>query len=287
MRYFLTFVIKAAFISSVFGASQDNSSSENDIEPNLNIWRTMIAENLEIFEALSDDYGLTKTILKSIDQNCMLEKYQKHNLISDLSDAALDLDWIGSENKTIDPFIVFANIALSCSSKLDSVLKFAFSLAFSFSELFDGFLEGEPFNKIVDELACFNNHAVKMEYLDPTVYPRLLDLPKSITEDECAKLVEDNRHGIYEIIKWSSEYIVSDHRRCLKNEIVEAAEKLFSKYILLIPLGLTDKQKFIEKKNFVKDTREVLEKLLVCNRFEDVELRVSEYSEKFLKMQYL
>lgn len=268
-------VYLSLLIINVLGAPQSNSK-ENFVTED-DIARKTIADQVKIIELMSDNNDFARSVLKSIDQSCMLEKYKKYKLVDEMLTAeAMDLDNIGSQDKSIDPFIVFANIALTCSSKLDYVLRFAFSNLFSYSELLDAFREDEPFKEFIDDFVCYNNHAVKMNLLDPKVYTRLQHQPTNKTVAECDETVKGMRDRVIESLEFFSEFVVSDHRQCLRNQIASEAEMFFMKYILLVPLGLTDEQKLHEKKNFVEDARNGLEKLLVCNAGEKEDTRINE-----------
>lgn len=277
MKYLFSSVICFTLVISVFGAPQTNSISDFVTEDD--VARKIIADQVKMIEKLSDDNEFARSILKSIDQKCMLEKYKNYKFVNEmLTEAAFELDGFGSPENSVDPFIVFADIALMCSSKLDAVLRFAFSNLFSYSELLEAFREDEPFKEIIDDFVCYNNYAVKTNLLDPNTYPRLQDQPTNKTDAECDEAVEGLRKLVFESLEFFSEFVVSDHRQCLRTEISEAAEKFFLKYILLIPLGLTDEQKLHEKKNFVNDAREGLEKILVCNAKEKEDRKINEIS---------
>lgn len=277
MKYLFPSVICFTLVISVFGAPQTNSISEFVTEDD--VARKIIADQVKMIEKLSDDNEFARSILKSIDQKCMLDKYKNYKFINEmLTEEAFELDGFGSPEKTVDPFIVFADIALMCSNKLDFLLKFIFSNLFSYSELLEAFREDEPFKEVIDDFVCYNNYAVKMNLLDPNTYTRLQDQPKNKTDAECDEAVVELRKLVVDSLEFFSEFVVSDHRQCLRTEIAEAAEKFFLKYILLIPLGLTDEQKLHEKKNFVTDAREGLEKILVCSANEKEDRKINEIS---------
>jgi hypothetical protein len=247
-------------VISVNGAPQISSEFVTEDQ----VARKIIADELRVIEKLSNDNEIAKAVVKSIDQNCMLEAYRKHKLLSELTEEALDLSFI-SEDTKIDPILAFANIALSCSNKLDKLLGFLFDNIFSYSGLLDAFREDEPFKKFIDDLVCFNNYAVKTNVLDPSAYSLLNYQLVNQTQEECDKEVMEMKELAASSLTFASSFVVSDHTRCLQNELAISAEKFFLRYVLLIPLGLNEEQKKAEKMNFIEDSREGLEKILMCN----------------------
>ena len=72
------------------------------------------------------------------------------------------------------------------------------------------------------------------------------------------------KREIVDILDEGIVFVTSNKRECLKQEVTEVAEKLFFKYALLIPTGLSDDQKREPKKTFFQDAIEFLGELLDC-----------------------
>jgi len=247
------------FVISIHGFPQVEETefvSENDV------LKKSIAHNIGILSNISGNNAMAASIIKSINQECMLEKYKKNRLESELTQ---EIDLLNLEGLPMDPIIIFANIALTCSNKMNALLGFIFDSAFSFSGLIDAFREDEPFKEIIDDLVCYNNYAVKKDILHPNEYPNLNYKLVNETEAECEETVNKTRNNLAESISFFAEFVLIKEQKCLESEISTGAENIFLKYVLLIPLGLTDEQKTHAKTNFIADTFEGMEKLLACN----------------------
>jgi hypothetical protein len=256
----MKFLLLSIFVFTVNGAPQISSEFVTEDQ----VARKIIKDELRVIEKLSNDNEVAKSIVKSIDQDCMLEAYRKNKLLNELTEEALDISSISGDTK-IDPILVFANIALSCSNKLDKLLGFLFDNIFSYSGLLDAFRDDEFFKKHIDDLVCFNNYAVKTNVLDPSAYSLLKYELVNRTQEECDKEVMEMKELATSSLESASSFVVSDHSKCLQNELAISAEKFFLRYVLLIPLGLSEDQKKAEKMNFIEDSREGLEKILTCN----------------------
>lgn len=262
----LIFSIFVFAVVIVNGAPQTSSEfvTEDDVA------RKIIADELRIIEKLSDNNKIAKAVVRSIDQTCMLDAYKRHKLLEDLTEEALELSSLSEQTK-VDPYLVFANIALSCSSKLDALLGFLFDNLFSYSGLLDAFREDDPFKEFIDDLVCYNNYAVKTNVLDPNAYSLLKYQLVNQTQEECDKEIYEMKNLVSSSLTSGSGFIVSDHTRCLQNELYGGAEKFFLRYFLLIPLGLNEEERKVEKVNFIADSREGLEKILLCNAVKEME----------------
>lgn len=265
---FLTLAVVFTSLVSGFAAPQINLEANSEFVSEDDVARKLIADELLKIQKIADDNGIAKAILTSIDQECMLAKYKQHKLTNDmLTMEAINWADLGSSDLKIDPVLVFANIAITCSNKLEALLEFAFDNLFSYSGLLHAFRNDEPFKEFLDDLVCYNNYAVQKKVLDPSVYPTLNYKLVNGTEQQkaCEKTVKDIKNDLVANIEFFSQFVVSDHHKCLQTEISEAAEKFALQYLLLVPLGLSDVQKIEQKANFVQDARDGLEKLLVCN----------------------
>lgn len=261
MYLFALLSICLAFVISIHGAPQ--FSSESDFVSEDDVLRKNIANNIRILGNLTNDNDFAVAILKSIDQKCMLKKYKKSKLENELTHEALDM--LNIADKPVDPLLIFANIALTCSNKLNALLGFAFDNAFSFSGLLDAFREDEPFKELIDDMVCYNNYAVKTNLVNPSEYQHLNYKLVNDTEAECEETVNSTRESLVEAVAFVAEFVIVNQQNCIQKEISLEAEKFFLKYALLIPLGLTEDQKKRERVNFIADAFEGLENLLACN----------------------
>lgn len=260
MKFFVLSILVFSAVISCKAAPNTSGEfvSESDIA------KKAIAETLQAIEKLSDNNKVAKAVVKSIDQKCMLETYQKKKLMSDLTEESLDLGGF-SETTPVDSYIVFVNIAFLCSSKLDGLLGFFFDNLFSYSGLLDTFREDELLKEFFDDLKCLNNYAVSSNLLDPQDFSLLKHELVNQTQEDCDKRVEELKKALTDALDFGAGFIITDHARCLKTELAAGAEKFFLKYFLLIPLSLSEDQRKAQKLNFIADSRQGLENILLCN----------------------
>lgn len=277
---FLGVLLSLAFFVGAFAAPQA-TISDNEIVAQDETSKQTIEKMFAHILDLSSDNEIAKAFIKSIDRDCMLRKYKQHKFIEDLlTEEAIDLVGIQTESKSIDSALVFINIALTCSNKLNALLGFVFDNTISYSSLLDAFREDEPIKGFIDDLTCYNNYAVRKEYLNPAAYSHLNYKLVNETEQECDDSIKETKDGLIAAVEMFSEAVTSDNRKCLEKEIYSTAERFFFRYGLLIPVGLTDEQKKTEKANFIKDAIDGLEKLLLCNVTKSGGLATNEISKK-------
>jgi len=263
MKFILLSVISCSLIIGSLAAPKAGGSGEFVTEDD--IARKVINDQLRSFEKLTDNNSFVVSLLKSVDQECMLKKFKKNNLMSNvMSMNELTMESFNDEEVGVDSLLIFGNIGVSCFSKFDALLTFAFDNLFSYSILIDAFRDDEPFKGIFDDLVCYNHYAVKNHVLDPHKYTKLNYKLVNETEAECNETIDEVRIQIRQMLLFTID-IPTKHRECLENEIAAGIEKLFFKYFLLVPAGLTDEQKIEEKANFITDIRDGLWKLLMCN----------------------
>lgn len=261
MKSFLLISIGFAIVISTLAAPQSNGIEKIDEDEDAEA-RTVIAELLTLIQAMSGKHHIfTTSLIKSVDQDCMLQKYKKHNLVDGLSEEGFDI----RRGRPINSWLVFANLAMTCSNKFDGLLTFVFDNLFSYSSLLEVFRDDEPIKQFLDDLQCYNNYAIENNFLDANLYPKLKHDLVNHTVEECKKVVNDAKVLLTGAIDMGGERVVIDRKDCLLDELKDTAEKTFLKYILLVPAGLSDDQKKLLKANFIKDVHGALERILLCN----------------------
>lgn len=280
MKCLLVSALCVSFVISILAAPQVNLEDDNEsFVTEDDVARKVIADQLEVIEKMTGRNEIARALLKSIDQECMFQKYKKLHLVTEmLTSEAVDFENLGMGLTKIDPIMVFANIALTCSKKLNPVLGFIFDNSFSYSGLLDAFREDEPFKKYLDDVVCYNNYAVKEDVLPGDLHVNFKHELTNHTEAYCEQEIKDLKRAVRDITEFLAEFIVTDHYHCLENEIAASAEKFFLKYALLIPLGLSDEEKSNEKAKFLEDAHLGLEKLLACNVAKEGE-KINEITE--------
>ncbi|CRL01057.1 CLUMA_CG014209, isoform A [Clunio marinus] len=258
----LQLVIASVLVCSAFAApSLDNS---NDVVNEEDVGRKNIKDQFDMILMLAEEDKFVKGLLNSIDQSCVLRKYKENHMLQDIQTPIVNIAAL-EEGEGIDAALVFGNIALSCSNKLKGVLAFIFENLMSYGSLIDVFRDEDPFKEFIDDLVCYNNYAVRSNFLDPNAYSHLNYELVNKTQEECDAEIAENKKDITELLDDVAIFVGEGHRNCYQTEIINTAEKIFMKYLLLIPLGLTDAQKMEEKTAFINDIVGFLERLLTCN----------------------
>ena len=238
-------------------ASTEHFVTEDDIA------RSTLKSLYKKLEAVVSD-PIGNALVKSIDQECMIRKYKEHKIVDEL----LSEDALLSESSDVDAKLVIVNIGLSCSDKLKPVLGFVFDTVFSFSDLYEAFHDDENFKEYTDDFTCYNNYAVRHNYIDPSSYPDVdYKLVGNQTEKECDEEVQELKEmlNLYMDIARYDDAITINDLSCLKHELTALAEKILFKYLLLVPTTISGEQKLHEKENFVNDFVVALDRLMVCS----------------------
>lgn len=259
MRNLLLVVIGSVLVLETLGAPITDDEAAKKI----------FTDTLEELLTLADKNVVASIVVKSIDPQCMVDQYKKHGFeIDDLMEEAEAIKAAAvPDPSTINanPILVFVNIAVSCSNKLRPVLGFLFDNSFSYGTLIDAFRDDEPLKGVLDNLVCYNKYAIEQKHLDPTLYTNLNTTFDHHTEEKCAKLIQDLK-DVYEVgVANIPELPGFPQRKCVVEQFYRIAERFVFKYVLLIPLALSDEQKIAEKKNFIDDAYVGLEKLLLCS----------------------
>lgn len=208
-----------------------------------------------------------QSILKSFDQECMYNKYKEQKFVKDY----LTEDVLTLRSRSADVLLVLINNAFTCSSKFKPLLHFVFDSVFSFSDLFEAFRDDEPFKTYLDELICYNNYAVKHNYMDPSVYPDFEHNLVDKTDEHCDAKIQELNDLLNLVLAQNYEGFRTHNPECFKKEAHAIVETIFYKYVLLIASKITTEQKAIARENFVIDIFKSLEKLLTCSAFEKTE----------------
>jgi hypothetical protein len=279
MKFLTVSVICFVFFigARAFPTIVDEFVSEDEIANNA------IADQFKDIRKLSQNNKFVDILLRSIDQKCMVEKYKENKLVNMLTDEKIDMTHVTLETP-IDPLLVFTNIGVLCSNKLNAILEFLFDNIFSFSGLIDAFKNEHFIEELLfDNLTCYNNYAVKMNILSHEKYPKLSITLVNQNQNECNETI-DGRNALEEaLLEMALAFVATDHASCLGKEIKTLDDKTSLKYGLLLPIGLSDAEKREEKPKFVHDIREGLERILACvTQEKEVRKSLEQTQAKFL-----
>ena len=253
MKIVCEVVLVLTLFLHVHAASDENSLTQDDDA------RLIFNNITEHIGSMASKKPFSWPIVKSMDHECMLNKYKEHNFMSKmLTEDVLDCD-------DVDSKLVLLTIGTSCSSKFHALLGFIFDSAFALADLINAFRDDEPFKGYLDNLICFNNYAVRSKWIDTNVYNDFEYNLINKTEEECDQKIQKFREPanaiLKEIIAFQPGVPV-----CFKNEIFSTAEKIFFKYAILIPANISVEQKKNAKMNFVNDIEDALNQLLNCSK---------------------
>lgn len=258
--------------------------------------RFRVKNTLETAEAIltkdeddtEDDMGdkYVKSLVKTIDQECMFSQYKKYHYTHDLLDESALEKKIHEFSESFDTQLIrFITVAASCSDKIDPILRFIFEILFSVGELADAFRDDPPFNtgdnknlqffnkflfsfcSAFDDVNCYTNYAITHGLVDDKTYTFLNQTLVNQTVEECHMEVEESLSSIKMLLSMFEDDGPLDKAavECVENQFFEMIKKLVFKYSLLFSASVTPEQKAQEKLNFVKDIKTTIEKIAFCD----------------------
>ena len=260
MKVFLLVIVAfACFI----GIKTAPASEDEDSQAKL-----VIEAKIESFKKSFKSNKYVVSFFKSVDRKCVLEHYKNNSLVEKFLMTSEPQEFPETNNvfeltSVTDANIVFANIAIFCSNKYNALLGFAFDISMSFSNLVEAFKDEEYVKEMFDNLDCLYKYAVDNKFLDLEVYPNITHELQNHTQEECDTKIIQGKSAFIDALS-PSKRPVSPRLECLLNQHVSFIEKIFFRYALLITLGITNEQKIVEKSNFIKDTHEASNTMLLC-----------------------
>lgn len=225
--------------------------------------KVVIDELINAFEEDSrvSDNPFASAFIKSIDKDCILNKYKEHKILHLITLEGLKkvkLTKTGGKH-------VLLNVAAVCTKKSRPLLGFVFENFFSFNDLIGAFRNDEPFKTYLDELSCYNNYAVRHNYIDAATYPNFEHSLTEKTEGECDEKIKELRDMLQGALDGLFDGTEAKEFDCYKTEFVKLAERVFFKFVLLVPAKVTVEQKSQAKTHFIDDILETLDQGLSCN----------------------
>lgn len=213
-------------------------------------------------------FAFVFTVLKnSIDNQCVLDEYEKHNATSRIpSNAELSSFIDGIENsRNVLELIeritkcdskalsaqIYIGTALSCSTKFNLIADYVYEFLMMQNVLYKA-LENETNRQIkknMDIFPCANRFAINENIVDSQQY----QLPTDGDLVDCDQMTEMFKG-------WAIES--GNESCCSKNS--KLFMRHFTKYFLLIQVEMTPEQKQLERKNFERDAREVVTNIKTC-----------------------
>jgi hypothetical protein len=230
-----------------------SAPSSDELETNLT--ETKISDFIDFLKnetRRGDKKTLFLTLINSVDKKCMLMQYQNFGLLEKIPE---------SPYERLDDFkmIVAADIAAMCSSKGYDILDFFFENIWTHKILLKAFINEPEMKKYKDMMTCANNYAVNNNIIDPTMYPIKHEVNEELM-DKCDEFVTiANEHVSY--VKMA---LREKTQRICSVKMVDDVEKFVLKNMLMLQVDVTEAQKNSLKKAFIKDFRQIMEKILKC-----------------------
>jgi hypothetical protein len=215
-------------------------------------------------------HPFAKALLNSINRDCVAETLTQHKLQEKLLDSINADPSKETEKKSYDSVVYFADIALSCSDKLDAVLGLAFDLNVNFMSFFNVFKEEDEFDGINDVLSCVAQYSVEKKFFNPEVYTNVNYQVSATLQEQCEMEIAAMKNSFKKVAQIPSTELNLKEKDCVEEEFYGIWERVVVKYSLLLLAGsLTDEQKINEKKSFIGDVHQSLDKILLCYSNQD------------------
>lgn len=210
-----------------------------------------------------------RTLTKSIDLECVFLTYKKHDLLDDLMEEAElmqkidEMQTSGTKDKQL---MRLAAIAITCSTKIDPILKYIFDSVAATAELAHAFREDPPVDEIYEKFICYYNYAIDHGLGNAGSHGNLSHPLLNQTQEECNNEVEGIINMVTTRIKAvkSSDPIIAVADECFNDELIAYAHNLLFKASILLQAELSDNQKALERKSFVSDFHSSFEKIVFC-----------------------
>lgn len=266
MKLCLIFLL--AFVASISGAPQEASeasaSTKSSDEVAMEDIDSMLASYAQQYKSPAPFRVNKRTdilgdiILPSVDKQCALAEYKKHDLVDKINkDKLKTMVDVGLAHWS------FLAVALPCTSKFSALLEFFFENAMTLNIVWNAIKDDAQFAPVNEVLTCANSYAVKNNYLDLEEF-RVAHEVTDENKSNCDAMIHD-----FEGMKNMAQSAILDYvgtaanSACYK-ELINQTEAFGVKNLLLVQIRLKDKQRHREQRNFEKDFREIAGKLLTC-----------------------
>lgn len=245
--------------------------------------RFKIKGTLKVVEAIIEKYTpdlrsklpdhwllAVEPLVKSIDQECIFEKYKKFDMFEELmteDEAVVKIKETLQDPTKETRFIRFAVIGVTCSSKITPVLKFIFDTLAATAELAYAFREDPPLNEYYEQLRCYSHYAIDHNIIEPARHSNFT--PAALvnqTQEECNQAIEQYIFMASMIIdsEKPADPIEAAHRECIANELLGLAKKLLFTVNVLLQVDMPESEKAVERKLFIDDFNNTVEKIVFC-----------------------
>jgi len=258
MKIFVVIAVLTLF--GIISCASINNHSDDDnlsiaVVPSPGHVKALLDEISEIILQDNSFMGpLARSLLRSIDTQCVFDFYKTSNMTHQLPSSPI------SEN--IPPTLVkFVMASMLCSSKLKAFEDFQFEFVMSFGVLLKAFIDDPEFETFSDMLTCTNKYGVDKKYLDPNAYKFNYEV-KPEKMSLCNDWIEMAQSALY---MYMSQLEIITGEKCLEY-LGEKTEASLLKTIMLIQVDLSEAQKLLERENSFEDTRDVVKAVTTCMR---------------------
>lgn len=240
--------------ASIINRSDDDDSSIA-VVPSPSQVKALLDEISEIIPEVNLLVGpLTRSLLRSIDTQCVFDFYETNNMTGQLPLSPL--------HENIPPTLMkFVLASMLCSSKLRAIEDFQFELMMSFRLLVRAFIDDPEFELVSDMLTCANKYGVDNKYLDPKAYKFNYEVEPgklSLCNDWAGMALSALRMSMSQAGSFTGD-------KCLEYLDDKTVASLI-KTIMLLQVDLSEAQKSLERQNAFEDTREAVGAVITCMR---------------------
>jgi len=268
-------IIYTTFIFFFLGAyamPETDDEARAKIKAAFSAAEAIITEFTEDLQSKLSDHWLLalKPLVKSIDQECVFQKYKKAELLDELMNEDVLITKIKEmiENPIEDKRLPrLAVVGLTCSSRISPLLTFIFNSLAAFGELAFNFRELPPVDEYYPYIVCYAHYAIGHNIVDPTNHsgfkpPALVNQ----TLEECYDIIEQNLFMLKAMTQFDGprDDIEVPHYECIVNEILGFAKKVLFMFNVLFQAEVPETEKALEEKIFVNDFHNAIDKIVLC-----------------------
>lgn len=253
-------------------ATPEEDEARRKIKESLKVAGTIVEEFFTDLHSHLPDHWLliVRPLVKSIDQECVFEKYRKFDMFDELmteEEAIVIIQQTIKNPSKGKRFNRFAAIGLSCSNKINPILKFIFDNLAAIAELAYAFREDGPFNEYYEQIRCYAHYAIGHNIVDPAQHNNYT--PAALvkqTQNECYEQIEQYIFMASMIIdsERPTDLIETAHSECISNELLGFAKKLLFTMNVLLQADMPESEKAVERKLFIEDFNNSFEKIVFC-----------------------
>lgn len=212
---------------------------------------------------------LMRTLMNSIDLECVFQEYKKHDFLDDLVGGVEIMEKISelhSTSKKDQKLLRLAAIGITCSCKIEPILKFAFDSLVVAAELAQAFRDDPPVDEVYSNFICYSNYVINHGLVNANGYENVIRPLVNQTQEECDQKVVKimNTFPVLRKDERSSDLIEAANEECMSSELMAYVYKMLFKANVLMQVELSDSEKSLERKGFINGFHSFVKKFVFC-----------------------